>query len=90
MAELSTELVEYIVDAASRGFNPHYDKIDALARDLLEARNLLRESKREHKDTCMIVVDPDPYTKSSPLLECDCGADAWNARVEAVLKGGYA
>lgn len=45
---------------------------------------LLRESKREHEpdgeqEGCLKNTDEDEA--------CDCGADAWNARVDAVLAG---
>ncbi len=36
---------------------------------------LLRESKREHSLDC----------PENPSYRCTCGADAWNARVEAAL-----
>ena len=43
---------------------------------------LLAESKREHDGT----MEGCPKLWSNDAT-CDCGADAWNARVEAVLNG---
>jgi len=49
---------------------------------------LLRESRREHSngahDECPMANPTYSYNVGEP---CDCGADAWNARVEAALAG---
>jgi hypothetical protein len=48
-----------------------------------ELEALLRESKREHSDgEDMICATDYAAPERGP---CDCGCDAWNARVEAVL-----
>ncbi len=51
---------------------------DALSR-LRAIVALLRESRREHESFC--------YPNSKVAPGCDCGADTWNARVDAALKG---
>jgi len=100
MAKISDEQLDYIIDAWSRGFNPfvftaivHPDALGTLAHDLKQARALLRDSKREH----MFMLDKIRGLGRAAVVgctkqlypddECTCGADAWNARVDAVLSG---
>jgi hypothetical protein len=56
-------------------------------RQLLDAYrelvDVLREARREHDDDGCAMAHPEySYNVGQP---CTCGADAWNARVEAVL-----
>ncbi len=48
----------------------------------------MRESKRKHKIGCDYLVHPKLVTGSQTTGEpCTCGADEWNAKVDAVLEG---
>jgi hypothetical protein len=85
-------------DAASEGLTPgESDKCFVLADDydLLKAENerlraLLIESKRPH-----LVCDGDCWyscpasgeccNEKRSRTECDCGANEWNAKVDAIL-----
>lgn len=56
--------------------------VEHLERRCYELADLLRESRREHdQDGQGCFGDEEPGT-------CICGADAWNARVDAALAGG--
>ncbi len=45
---------------------------------------LLREARREHSDGEDMVCATDYAAPERGL--CDCGADAWNAKIDEILK----
>lgn len=64
------------------------------ASQLEDVRALLRESKRKHYESETDSLNNCPLTRSEHenqvmyiKHECDCGADEWNAKVDAVLAG---
>lgn len=57
-----------------------------------ELVSLLRESKRKHdrgynEESCDYPPCPLSYEDATLSEKCTCGADAWNARVDAALAG---
>jgi deoxycytidylate deaminase len=59
------------------------DEYERLRADLEEAHALLRGSRRGHLKDCML-KNADKYKHTVPC--CTCGADIWNAEVDAALK----
>jgi hypothetical protein len=78
----ATKAAQHIHDELPRIRNrPRVDRIAAIIATYAEPLIvLLTESKREHEEMC--ANQRIVFTGI-----CHCGADAWNARVDAVLAG---
>lgn len=96
----AAKAAERIYDTENNwGRKASVDRIAAIIATFAEPlMQVLRESKREHQHCedsfycCRRCTSPDHFllegeTLGGDLTECTCGADAWNARVDAALDG---
>jgi hypothetical protein len=86
--ELEAEIVQWKTNSRENKLigeenSGRVDKVEGKVEALVA---LLRESKREHSDgediDCPMANPTFEYNKGEP---CTCGADTWNARINAAL-----